>query len=309
MAVDGNSVDQEIKESRQPKSGGGMLGYIWSKVISRNGFLGILGGILGTAAITAIVDPQIRSWLADSKTNIKSVRVYSPEGEGDDWNPGGVIFALENNGDRTALIDRALITVEDHECLNICASQGSYGPTQSCYDVALPEDPDLHYQLSISLGEQVKKDGELLFYSITFSVEQNKQSEKEVANTHLYLMDIKLVQSDDVKIDAGKFLLSAPSEGVLTKYWIPERVRVSSDSELQSRDRYLGQRFGEDKKRSHCYEVNEEKLTRIVLKSLRHNANMSPAVGNVAKVAVFGEYDAEVDVAPPQTDYDKPECS
>lgn len=271
------------------------------------GFISVLGFLFQTL-FGRLVTRFYNRVLGSSETKIVGSKVFSPEYAEEGWIPGGITFVIENNGDQSVMIDRADIVIGDHVKLALCYTQGGYSSSQPCYSVRLPASPDLGKRFPVSLGEQVKKEGDSLIYSLTFSCEENE----EVANVHLYLLDIKLIQSDGTAVNAGKFLLGTPKDRLLTTHWLPKNVRPTKGSKVLSQKEYLENYHGASQGVvnivGQCYSSNNKDLLRIISKSAAVNAKMSNNMKLVRKVINSKEYNLQTDVVPPQDKHDVPKC-
>lgn len=271
---------------------------------SRRKIFGVLFGAVIVAGFLPKVGESLWARMTyRSNVSVADRKIYSPRYEGEQWVPGGVSFALRNDGNRKSLFVGAQITIEKYARLKACTS-GSGGSKiiESCYSVTLPVDVTPKKILKVNLRQVVENEN-LTFCSLSFS-----PSEKDEAFVHLYLLDISILQDDGTAIECGKLIVATPKEELMTRYWVPDRI-IQEDKILK-REEYLrvwaGSQGGNADSVIRCAEINDRAVKSIF--SSVGKVFMSPVMESVKQVLKSGEYDPKTYVVPKNSEQYTPKC-
>jgi hypothetical protein len=274
---------------------------------SRRKILKFFGAAVGVI-VTAGFLPEVGKFLFDrmtyrSNVSVADRKIYSPRYEGEQWVPGGVSFALRNDGNRKSLFTGAQITIEKYARLKACIS-GSGGSEiiESCYSVTLPVDVTPKKTMNVDLRQVVENEN-LTFCSLSFS-----PSEKDEGFVHLYLLDISILQDDGAAIECGKLIVATPKEELMTRYWVPDHIM--QEDKLLKREEYLRVWAGSQGSNAdsviRCAEANDRAVKSIF--SSAGKAFMSPVMEGVKQILKSGEYDPKTYVVPKNSAQYTPKC-
>ena len=269
------------------------------KVLAGVGGATFLGGFF--PAIGGLVLDWARY---SSHVSISDRKVYSPEYEGERWQPGGISFALRNDGNRKALFTGARIVIEKYARLKVCTpgQGGGSAPTESCYSVTLPVDVTPKKTINVGL-RQVAENENFTYCNLMFS-----SSEKDQSDVHLYLLDVDILQDNDAIIEGGRFIIATPKESILTSYWIPDRV--VQDSKTLGREEYLRTWAGGQNSTAgqaiQCATGNDEAVKDLF--SATGELFMSPIMESVKQTIMSGEYNPKTYEVPQSSVQYRPKC-
>ena len=238
-----------------------------------------------------------------SHVSIADRKIYSPGYVGERWQPGGISFALRNDGNRKSLFTGARIVIEKYARLKVCTpGQGGSALTESCYSVTLPVDVTQKKTINVGL-RQVAENENFTYCNLTFS-----SSEKDQSDMHLYLLNVDLLQDNDAIIEGGRFIIATPKESILTSYWVPERI--VQDSKTLGREEYLrtwaGGQNSTAEQAIQCATINDEAVKNIF--STPGELFMSPIMESVKQTVMSGEYNPKTYEVPQSGVQYKPKC-
>ena len=268
----------------------------------------IIGRIV--AALVAVIAAILEIWLHWREINPKAditltSRVFSPVAKESGIVPGGVNFALNNDGNRIAGFINARITIEDYVRLPACV-YGSFRPPEACHGVILPVDVDVNSErpINVPLSHEAPPNGSS-YFNLVFSV---GGEDSDAASTvfgengldvHIYRLHIILEQDDDNSIDAGRFVVVVPRDDMLHYlHWRPEHNvgKTGDDTREESIRAWAGINVDVYEEAMNCIVSNEELLNRV----MTDGAKISPIMERIKEGIKSGQYRY-----PPESDQNK----
>lgn len=267
----------------------------------RNIIVGVIGGIVGiAAALVTAISTALGTWLHWREINPKAditltSRVFSPVVKQSGIVPGGVNFALNNDGNKIAGFVNARITIEDYVRLSACV-YGSFHPPEACHGVILPVDVDVNSErpIDVPLSHEAPPNGSS-YFNLVFSVGGESSDATSTVfgenglDVHIYRLHIILEQNDDSSIDAGRFVVVVPRDDLLHYlYWRPEHStgETGEDTREKSIKSWAGISVDAYEEAMNCIVSNEKLLNRI----MADGANMSPIMERIKEGIKSGRY-------------------
>lgn len=262
----------------------------YGKLPRRNAILKTILAVMGVAAAPFAVVTQCRSVFPKPELQITS-EVYSPRDTGgpDDsgQNPGGVSFTIRNSGNAAVLFVKARIIIEDYAQLTACTYGSGPVPTDFCYDVVLPVDAEPGTSLDATIRHEVSINESVNF---NLSVSLSKGSDgngnpdgkwADYLKIHVYRLHVHLIQDDGVSNDAGRFIVAAPRDNIIGKYWKPDEMTYPGSSQAITKEQEIkewgatGKEYDEVLR---CLDRNEDGLRRVLSVKSQMSDNLSQFV-------------------------------
>mgnify|MGYP000850724028 FL=1 len=248
--------------------------------------------VMGVATVPFAVVTQCQSIFPKPKLQFTS-EVCSPHdaGEGSDLrqNPGGVNFTIRNSGNAAVLFTKAHIVIEDYAHLAACTYGSGPVPVDFCYDVVLPVDVEPGTSIDATIRHEVRIN-ESVNFNINISLSDNSSEELEGSSNgkrtdyldvHVYRLHIFLIQDDGVSNDAGRFIVAAPRDNIIGKYWKPDEIMFPGSSRAITKEQEIrdGGVTGEDYDEVlRCLDKNERELLRVLSVKSQMSDNLSQLV-------------------------------